>query len=285
MVEGGEGEDEGGFEIEGDGAEVVGGAAEAAELVAEGGFVEGAFLSELEGLGGGDGGGSGLAVAEVGGGGLEREGCVFGAGGGDVELPLFAHGDVAFEGLAEGFVEGGVVSFEDAGAGGEGAHVELAALEFDPVILDDVEAAALFAVGVGGVFEDDAVAGFEGDDKLVELDGIAGELGDGADVGAAFFAEAGGDEFLVIDAVHPAGVEASGEGHFEGVAVGGGDGGFEGGKCGGTDGVGVQAGSWHHFLKCGFAGGSGQASGLLHGGVQAGSLHCFLECGCAGGGG
>lgn len=175
VVEGGKGEDERGFEIEGNGSEVVGGAAEASELVAEGGFVEGSFLRELEGLGGGDSGGLDLAVAEVGGRGGEGEGLVFTAGGADVELPLFADGDVAFEALAEGFVEGGVVGFEDAGTGGEEVHVELAALELDPAVLDDVEAAALFGVGVGGVFEDDAVAGFEGDGELVELDGVAGE--------------------------------------------------------------------------------------------------------------
>ena len=54
---------------------------------------------------------------------------------------------------------------------------------------------------------------------MVELDGVAGCLGDGADEEAAFFGVAGGDEFLVIDAVHPAGVEPAGEGHFQGVFV------------------------------------------------------------------
>ena len=40
----------------------------------------------------------------------------------------------------------------------------------------------------------------------------------GADESAALFAEARVDEFLVIHAVEPAGVEAAGEGHFEFVA-------------------------------------------------------------------
>ena len=189
---------------EGDGAELVGGAAEATELVAQGGFIERSFLGELEDLAGTDASLHLGAVAEMGGRGGKVERGVNGAAGVDVELPLFTYGDVTFEALAEGFVEGWVVGFENASAEGDGAHVEFAVLELDPEIAHDVEASTLFCIGVGCIFKDDTVSGFEGDAELVKLNGVARGLKDGADEGAAFFAEASTDEFLVIDAVHPA---------------------------------------------------------------------------------
>lgn len=51
------------------------------------------------------------------------------------------------------------------------------------------------------------------------------DFGDGAEEGAAFFAEASVGEVGVVGAGEPSGGEAAGEGHFEGVAVFGSDGG------------------------------------------------------------
>ena len=85
--------------------------------------------------------------------------------------------------------------------------------------MDFVDAAALFAVGVAAAIDDDAVAGSDGRERF-DFDVAAADGADGAEERAALFAVAGVDELLVVDAVHPAGVEASGEGHFEFVFVG-----------------------------------------------------------------
>ena len=98
-VELGERENEGRVQLEGDGAELVGCASEAAELVAKRGFVERTFLGKLKGDAGTHGDTLGAAVEEMGGGSAHGESRVFTAGGGDIEPPLLANGDVAFKGL------------------------------------------------------------------------------------------------------------------------------------------------------------------------------------------
>ncbi len=65
--------------------------------------------------------------------------------------------------------------------------------------------------------EDDAVAGFEGREQTEE-DAAGGDAADFPQIDAAFFAEAGVDKALVVDAAKPAGMKAAGKGHFEVVA-------------------------------------------------------------------
>src|SRR5438067_494343 len=82
---------------------------------------------------------------------------------------------------------------------------------------DSVNAATfLFFIRVTGI-EHDSVARLEWrlqtDANLVALD-----VGHFAQINAAFLAEAGVDELLVVDAAEPAGREPAREGHFEPVA-------------------------------------------------------------------
>src|SRR6185369_17463187 len=85
-----------------------------------------------------------------------------------------------------------------------------------PYLFDLVNPSAFFlCFGFAGV-EYDAIAGLE---RRLEADGdaVAAEAGDFAEVDAAFFSKPGVDQFLVVDAAEPAGIEAAREGHLQGV--------------------------------------------------------------------
>ena len=72
-----------------------------------------------------------------------------------------------------------------------------------------------FLVGMAGI-EDNAVARLERRSQR-DGDALAFYLRDFAQVNAAFLAEAGMDELLVVRALEPAGIETAGKGHFHGV--------------------------------------------------------------------
>jgi hypothetical protein len=101
----------------------------------------------------------------------------------------------------------------------DAAEVEVAVAEAEDGLavalgLDLIDASAFFTGGVVAGVEDDAVAGLEGGFEA-ERNVVVGDAGHGAEEDAALGAEAAVGEFLVLDAVEPAGVEAAGERHRE----------------------------------------------------------------------
>ena len=84
---------------------------------------------------------------------------------------------------------------------------------------DLINAATLFRVRVAAGVEHDSVAGFQSRLRF-DLDEIFSHSRDHARERPPLFSKSRGDEFLMIDAVHPAGEQAARESHLEFVAVG-----------------------------------------------------------------
>ena len=118
-------------------------------------------------------------------------------------------------------IESRIIGLPDAVTFFEFREVDLAVLQKNPRPAHFVDATALFMVGVASGVEDDAIAVFQGGVPAIrlELDPVGPDLTDATDVGAAFFAEAGVNEFLIVDAIQPAGGKAAGKDHLEGITI------------------------------------------------------------------
>src|SRR5437868_3211051 len=138
-------------------------------------------------------------------------------------------GLVAFEALAQMPIQFRIARFPKLVADMDAAEINVASPErkdggfpisaFGFRISDFVHLSTLFLlIGVTGI-EDDAVAGLERGVQG-EGDALPFYLTDFAEVHAAFLAEAGMDEFLVVVAIEPTGVEAAREGHFHRILRG-----------------------------------------------------------------
>ena len=95
-------------------------------------------------------------------------------------------------------------------------EIELAVLEIEPAAAHLVDAAALLVVGVAAGSRRPrrrraSVAMCTASSSTASR----ADADDCARQGAALFAIARADELLVIDAMHPAGEEAAGEGHLQ----------------------------------------------------------------------
>ena len=73
----------------------------------------------------------------------------------------------------------------------------------DPVALDAKEKSAGFVVGIRAPIDDDAVARMEWGEDFIQLEPIRTSAGDLARKRAAFLAEAGVNELLMIHPVEP----------------------------------------------------------------------------------
>src|SRR4051812_43785815 len=99
----------------------------------------------------------------------------------------FAQGNVAGEGGSQFPVERHVAGLENARAGSDGVEVELAVLELDPAIMHGEQIAALFAVGIRRVLEDDAIARFQRSMQFAQLNAIFHDAGNTSDKRTALF--------------------------------------------------------------------------------------------------
>ncbi len=123
----------------------------------------------------------------------------------------------------------GIGRFVERVTGLDALKIDAAELlvEDESAIFDFPNAGALFEVAVFSSIEDHAITWSDGDAGGVgQGDPAAAAFIDGAEQGSAFFAEAAVSEVGVIGAAEPTVGEATGEGHFQGVAIGIGDGGF-----------------------------------------------------------
>jgi hypothetical protein len=215
VVEFGDGQDDVAFQVVAEGSEAERGAAEAPELFPE------AFLGER--LAGGRGEGeAGFRPGHVAQGVAEHEGEGGSRAAVDFEIERAGlAGEIAGEGLLELAFEFRVAGLPNPVTGAHAREVDRTAEERERDLSarrtggDDLENPATFLafVGAPGV-EDDAVAGLEGP-LGAEPDALGPDPGHLSEVDAAFLAEAGVDEGLVVDAPEPPGVEAATERHLQ----------------------------------------------------------------------
>ena len=146
------------------------------------------------------------------------------------------------ESFAHFLIERGVVGFPNALACSNSRKINIAATEthhgFAGLGFDLVDSPAFFTCGGFAVVEDEAIAGFSRLEQL-GVHGFALHAGDLSEIDAAFSAKAAVGEFLIVDAVEPAGVKATRKTHLEFVSR------FLGFKF--WDGFAGQLG--HHFIK------------------------------------
>ena len=125
-------------------------------------------------------------------------------------------------GLPNAAIEFGIAGFPNPVARLNTSEIDIVAAETESHLPCPFEnlinaAALLWLVGIAAI-EDDAVAGLHRAFAR-ENNFIAADVADLADENAAFLAEAGMNQLLIVNAAEPAGVKAAGEAHLEVIEI------------------------------------------------------------------
>lgn len=126
--------------------------------------------------------------------------------------------DTTIPRLTQTAVKFRIVGFPDTVARLETGRVEMPVPEIVSVSPYLVDPPSLLPIGVGTRIENDPVSRLEGSLGIKSHE-VGTDHRDDTKEGAAFFSEACMDQFLMIHAVHPPGVEPSGKRHLELVPI------------------------------------------------------------------
>ena len=128
---------------------------------------------------------------------------------------------VTREALLQRGVKRRIIRFPDAITGLQLREIEVIVLEKETGSAHFIDASTLLLIGITSGVEHHPVARFDRRFQLSDFQEIPSHAPDAPHERPAFFAEARGDELLVIDPVKPTGKESARERHLQRIVVGG----------------------------------------------------------------